>query len=116
MRFNSVFKVDFKEWKTVKMERENNLKDFKGREEELPKFGAGSEFGREAREEARKKKFGVSSRKYKADDQPWIIKANGKGGKKYKGIREGGISQNASYYVFTHAPDGAIEAFPLQEW
>lgn len=32
------------------------------------------------------------------------------------GIREGGVSENASYYVFTHAADGAIEAFPLQEW
>jgi hypothetical protein len=26
------------------------------------------------------------------------------------------VAENASYYVFTHAPDGAIEAFPLQEW
>lgn len=32
------------------------------------------------------------------------------------GIREGGISENAAYYVFTHAEDGAIEAFPLHEW
>lgn len=32
------------------------------------------------------------------------------------GIREGGVSENAAYYVFTHAADGAIEAFPLQEW
>lgn len=34
----------------------------------------------------------------------------------FLGIREGGVSENASYYVFTHAPDGAIEAFPLHEW
>jgi transcription initiation factor TFIIF subunit alpha len=26
------------------------------------------------------------------------------------------VAENASYYVFTHAPDGVIEAFPLQEW
>lgn len=32
------------------------------------------------------------------------------------GIREGGVSNNTAYYVFTHAEDGAIEAFPLQEW
>jgi transcription initiation factor TFIIF subunit alpha len=35
---------------------------------------------------------------------------------RFKGIREGGVSENAAYYVFTHAPDGAIEAYPLQEW
>ncbi|XP_001607159.1 general transcription factor IIF subunit 1 [Nasonia vitripennis] len=116
MRFNAVLKVDFKEWKNVKLERENNMKDFRGADEEMPKFGAGSEFGRDAREEARRKKFGITSRKYKPDDQPWILKANGKTGKKFKGIREGGISENAAYYVFTHAPDGAIEAFPLHEW
>lgn len=116
MRFNSVLKVDFKDWKQVKMERENNMKDFRGIDEEMPKFGAGSEFGRDAREEARRKKFGIASRKYKSEDQPWILKANGKNGKKFKGIREGGISENAAYYVFTHAPDGAIEAFPLHEW
>lgn len=56
------------------------------------------------------------TRKYKPDDQPWILKAGGSCGKKFKGIREGGVSENAAYYVFTHAPDGAIEAFPLNEW
>lgn len=50
----------------------------------LSRFGAGSEFGREAREEARRKKFGIVARKYKPDDQPWILKAGGgKSGKKY---------------------------------
>lgn len=99
------------------MERENNMKEYKGFiEEEQPKFGAGSEFGREAKEEARKKKLGIISRKYKADDQPWILKSCGSTVKKFKGIREGGVSENASYYVFTHAADGAIEAYPLHEW
>ena len=32
------------------------------------------------------------------------------------GVREGGVAENASYYVFTQAPDGAFEAFPIQEW
>ena len=49
----------------------------------LLRFGAGSEFGREAREEARRKKFGIVSRKYRPDDQPWILKSGGsKNGKK----------------------------------
>lgn len=46
------------------------------------RFGAGSEYGREAKEEARRKKFGIVSKKYKPDDQPWILKAGGKTGKK----------------------------------
>lgn len=116
MRFNATLNVDFSKWTQVKMERENNMKEYKGLEEEMPKFGAGSEFGRDAREEARRKKFGITSRKYKPEDQPWILKSGGKTGKKFKGIREGGVSENAAYYVFTHAPDGAIEAFPLHEW
>lgn len=116
MRFNATLNVDFTKWTQVKMERENNMKEYKGVEEEMPKFGAGSEFGRDAREEARRKKYGITSKKYKPEDQPWILKSGGKTGKKFKGIREGGISENAAYYVFTHAADGAIEAFPLHEW
>ncbi|CAK1600295.1 unnamed protein product [Parnassius mnemosyne] len=116
MRFNATLNVDFAKWTHVKMERENNIKEFKGIEEEMPKFGAGSEYGRDMREEARRKKFGIISRKYKPEDQPWILKVGGKTGKKFKGIREGGVSENAAYYVFTHAADGAIDAYPLQEW
>lgn len=48
----------------------------------LCRFGAGSEYGRDVREEARRKKFGIISRKYKPEDQPWILKVGGKTGKK----------------------------------
>ncbi|XP_047037736.1 general transcription factor IIF subunit 1 isoform X1 [Helicoverpa zea] len=116
MRFNATLNVDFAKWSHVKMERENNIKEFKGLDEDMPKFGAGSEYGRDVREEARRKKFGIISRKYKPEDQPWILKVGGKTGKKFKGIREGGVSEHAAYYVFTHAADGAIDAYPLQEW
>ncbi|XP_073973963.1 transcription factor IIFalpha [Rhodnius prolixus] len=116
MRFSSISNVDFMKWGQVKMERENNIKEYKTFEEEQPKYGAGSEYGREAREEARRKKFGIITRKYKPEDQPWILKIGGKTGKKFKGIREGGVAENASYYVFTHAADGGIEAYPLTEW
>lgn len=116
MRFNSVLNVDFSKWAQVKMERENNLKEFKGPDDDQPKFGAGSEFGRDAKEEARRKKYGIITKKYRPEDQPWILRVGGKTGKKFKGIREGGVGENAAYYVFTHAPDGAIEAYPLHEW
>ncbi|XP_054722451.1 general transcription factor IIF subunit 1-like, partial [Uloborus diversus] len=115
MRFNSSQKIDVAKWTSVKMERENNLKEFKS-EEDLPKYGAGSEFGREQREESRRKKYGIISKKYNPDDQPWILKLGGKGGRKYKGIREGGVTENASYYVFTQAADGTFEAYPVEEW
>lgn len=58
------------------------MKDFKSAYdiETLPKFGAGSEYGRDQREEARKKKFGVRIRKYNSDDQPWLLKLGGGAG------------------------------------
>lgn len=37
MRFNATLDVDFEKWSQVKMERENNMKEFKGIEEEMPK-------------------------------------------------------------------------------
>lgn len=115
MRFNATLNVDFAQWKMVKMERENNAKDYRGMEEDVPKFGAGSEYNRDLKEEVRRKKFGIISKKYKPEAQPWILKVD-KSGKKFKGIREGGVGENAAFYVFTHAPDKAIEAYPLHEW
>ncbi|KAI8044227.1 hypothetical protein M5D96_000378 [Drosophila gunungcola] len=94
MRFNATLNVDFAQWRNVKLERENNMKEFRGMEEDQPKF----------------------ARKYRPEAQPWILKVGGKTGKKFKGIREGGVGENAAFYVFTHAPDGAIEAYPLTEW
>lgn len=108
--------VDFTTWKNVKMERENNMREYKGIDEELPKFGAGSEYNRDLKEEAKRKRAGIIARRYQPDAQPWILKSGGKTGKKFRGQREGGVSQNAAFYVFTHAPDGAIEAYPLNEW
>ncbi|XP_037928970.1 general transcription factor IIF subunit 1-like [Teleopsis dalmanni] len=116
MRYNATLNVDFATWRNVKLERENNMKEFRGMEEDVPKFGAGSEYNRDLREEVRRKKFGISAKKYRPEAQPWILKVGGKTGKKFKGIREGGVGENAAFYVFTHAPDGAIEAYPLHEW
>lgn len=90
MRFNANLRVDFTQWKNVKMERENNLKEFKGLDEDTPKFGAGSEYNRDLKEEARRKKYGIIAKKYKPEAQPWILKVGGKTGKKFRGIREGG--------------------------
>ena len=58
------------------MERENNLKEYKSAYDidTMPKFGAGSEYGREQKEEARRKKYGIQIKKYKPEDQPYIMK------------------------------------------
>jgi transcription initiation factor TFIIF subunit alpha len=37
MKFTSSVNVDFSKWTQVKMERENNMKEFRGTEEEMPK-------------------------------------------------------------------------------
>lgn len=115
MRFNATLNVDFGKWNAVKMERDLALQHNRAIEEEIPKFGAGSEYNRDLKEELRRKRFGINPKKFKPESQPWILKT-GKNGKKFRGIREGGVGENAAFYVFTNAPDKSIEAYPLNEW
>lgn len=63
----------------MKIERENNLKEYKTANDldTLPKFGAGSEYGRDQKEESRRKKYGIMLKKYNPDDQPWLLKIGG---------------------------------------
>jgi len=36
---------------------------------------------------------------------------------RFKGTREGGISENASFFIFMQCPDAkAFEAYPVEEW
>lgn len=100
MRFND--KLDFAEWKNVKMERENNMKDFRGMDEDVCKYK------RNIGEKVRHKKYG----KVKPEAQPWILKVgSSKTSNKFRGTRAGSVGENAAFYVFKHAPDGAIEAY-----
>ncbi|GFN77057.1 general transcription factor iif subunit 1 [Plakobranchus ocellatus] len=121
MKFGTASNVDFAKLgdQSVKMERENTLKEYKTANDldTMPKFGAGSEYGRDQKEESRRKKYGIMLKRYNPDDQPWHLKiGSGKQAKRYKGVREGTISENTSYYIFTKAADGAFEAFPVEEW
>lgn len=68
----------------ARMERDMSARRIYG-EEETPEGGAGSEFGKKQREEARRKKFGIVTREFKVEDQPWILKVNGKAGKRCVG-------------------------------
>lgn len=121
MKFGTGAPIDFSKMgeQSIKIERENNFKEYKSANdlETMPKFGAGSEYGRDLKEESRRKKYGIMLKRYSPEDQPWTLKVgSGKNTKKYKGVREGSILENTSYYVFTKAADGAFEAFPVEEW
>ena len=52
--------------------------------------------------------------KYNPEDQPWLLQEDGPGGRKYKGVKEGGVTENTSYYIFQQAGSGAFEAFPIE--
>jgi len=117
MKFNASLNIDFSKWTQARMVRENNQKILNLQpQDDDPKFGAGSVFGKDVKEEARRKKLGITRRVYDPEAQPWLMRLGGKGGKKYKGIREGGVSNNTTFYVFTHGKDGAFEAFPIKDW
>ncbi|XP_053320788.1 general transcription factor IIF subunit 1-like [Spea bombifrons] len=115
MAFNAEDKVDFSTWNQARMERDLSAKKMY-QEEELPDSGAGSEFNRKQREESRRKKYGIILKEFKTEDQPWVLRVNGKAGRRYKGVKKGGVTENASYYIFTQCPDGAFEAFPVSNW
>lgn len=133
MRFTSGGNVDVKKWKTcgekVKLEREGgNRPDRQSEIDNEPRFGAGSEFGRIERKEAREARF----RPRKVREQPWSLtiessdrsleqsrtsaECRTNDAKKFSGKKDGGVMDNSSYYVFFQAEDGAFEAFPVNEW
>ncbi|KAI4877773.1 hypothetical protein NFI96_009911 [Prochilodus magdalenae] len=115
MAFNAGDKVSCSTWTQARMERDMSNRRMYG-EEESAEGAAGSEFGKKQREEARRKKYGIITKEFKVEDQPWILKVNGKAGRRFKGLKKGGVTENASYYIFTQCADGAFEAFPVHSW
>ncbi|XP_028310573.1 general transcription factor IIF subunit 1 isoform X2 [Gouania willdenowi] len=115
MAFNAGDRVNCSTWTQARMERDMSARRIYGDDESAEGAG-GSEFGKKQRDEARRRKYGIITKEFKAEDQPWILKVNGKGGKRFKGLRKGGVTENASYYIFTQCPDGAFEAFPVNGW
>uniref|UniRef100_A0A673MG58 Transcription initiation factor IIF subunit alpha n=1 Tax=Sinocyclocheilus rhinocerous TaxID=307959 RepID=A0A673MG58_9TELE len=115
MAFNAGDKVSCSTWTQARMERDMSNRRIYG-EEETQEGAAGSEFGKKQREEARRKKYGIVTKEFKVEDQPWILKVNGKAGRRFKGLKKGGVTENASYYIFTQCADGAFEAFPVHSW
>merc|ERR1719464_2143327 len=60
------------------MIRENNKKEFKGPEEDMPKYGAGSEYGREEREELDEKSMDTPAGNTTPTCSPWLMRIGGK--------------------------------------
>lgn len=120
LKFNANLNVDVTQWSNVAMAREDNASVYVNPDDQ-PKSGVGSEFGKQTRDEARRKKLGYDSKRYKREDQPWLLNVNtvtptSKSTKKYRGIREGGVTQNADFWVFVKAGEGVFDAYPVDEW
>lgn len=120
LRFHSADRPDLSSGLEVFMQRENNLKQFRSVNNlaDLPDRGAGSEFGREAKEEARLKKYGIVRESYRPDDQPWVMTVGkGKTGRRrFKGVKEGSVANNVEYFVFCQCKDGNFDAYPVHAW
>ncbi|KAF7233655.1 hypothetical protein EG68_05863 [Paragonimus skrjabini miyazakii] len=120
LRFHSADHPDLSSGLELFMQRENNLKQFRSVHNlsDTPERGAGSEFGREAKEEARLRKYGIIRESYRPDDQPWIMTVGkGKTGRRrFKGVREGSVSENVEYFVFCQCKDGNFDAYPVHTW
>ncbi|KAL5108505.1 General transcription factor IIF subunit 1 [Taenia crassiceps] len=103
----------------VFIQRENNLRQYKASHNivDAPTRGAGSEFGQEAREEARLRKLGIVRQGYRAEDQPWLLTVGkGRTAKRYRGVKEGSVSANVRHFVFCQTKDGNFDAYPVHEW
>lgn len=114
MRFQST-KVDFSSITKAQMSRQTDAIEER-ESENMPTYGAGSEFGRERREEARKKRFGFVPKPKNPEAAPWNLRLGGKTGKRFTGRKEAGINENSSYYILTQCEDGAFEAVPVNNW
>ncbi|KAI8510098.1 General transcription factor IIF subunit 1 [Branchiostoma belcheri] len=115
MRFAANSGVDMSTWREANMERETSTMDIY-KDETMPEYGEGSEYGRKWREEARQKKYGINKTKLKLEDQPWLLKIGGKGGKRFVGRKEGGINEASSYFVFRQTGNKTFEACPVESW
>ncbi|KHJ76190.1 hypothetical protein OESDEN_24190, partial [Oesophagostomum dentatum] len=75
------------------------------------------EYGKAAREEARRKKYGRQAKSYKLDNQPWhlsFVEPDGRT-RKMKSIREGGAGEHADYWVFLKSGEEFL-AYKVDDW
>ncbi|EYC43714.1 hypothetical protein Y032_0483g2298 [Ancylostoma ceylanicum] len=119
LKFNGMDRVDTSRWSVdsmVQMEREDN-KSVTLSTQAVQEYGEGSEYGKAAREEARRKKYGRQAKSYKLDNQPWhlsFIEQDGRT-RKMKSIREGGAGEHADYWVFLKSGEEFL-AYKVDDW
>ncbi|KAK6059359.1 SCO1/SenC, partial [Cooperia oncophora] len=119
LKFNGMDRVDTSKWtidSMVHMEREDN-KNVTLSTQTVQEYGEGSEYGKAAREEARRKKYGRQARSYKLDNQPWhlsFVESDGRT-RKMKSIREGGAGEHADYWVFLKSGEEFL-AYKVDDW
>uniref|UniRef100_A0A914WUE1 Transcription initiation factor IIF subunit alpha n=1 Tax=Plectus sambesii TaxID=2011161 RepID=A0A914WUE1_9BILA len=121
LKFNESLGVDVGNWSAsgtnVRMVREDN-RTVKASTATKQDYGAGSEFGRAARDEARRKKYGRQLRGYHHDDQPWRLSIEATDGKvrRFRSIRDAGAGDHADYWVFLKSGEGLFDAFKVDDW
>ncbi|KAI1715267.1 transcription initiation factor IIF, alpha subunit (TFIIF-alpha) domain-containing protein [Ditylenchus destructor] len=118
LKFNGPLNVDPVNWPTkeIAMEREDN-KAVVQTGEIKQEFGEGSEYGKAAREEARRKRLGRQARMYAHDNQPWrlTVKDGEAKPRQFRSLREGGAGEHADYWVFLKAGDD-FHAHKISNW
>lgn len=121
MMFNGMDNVDTSKWtadSNVTMEREDN-RGVVMATQSVQEYGEGSEYGKAAREEARRKKFGRQSKSYHLDNQPWRLSYTEPDGRQrqMRGIREGGANEHSDYWVFLKPNQSSeFKAYKVDEW
>lgn len=120
MRFNDNLNVDFTTWqeKKVMMKREDNRSNMATSVTQQD-YGAGSVYGRAAREEARRKRYGRQVRNYHKDRQPWLLNIKDiehfdVKEKKYRSIVDS-TGDHADYWVFVKEGDCFV-ATKVTDW
>ncbi|GMT15083.1 hypothetical protein PFISCL1PPCAC_6380, partial [Pristionchus fissidentatus] len=119
LKFNSSIKIDPTTWANpecdIRMEREENRQITSGLAA-VQEFGEGSEYGKAAREEARRKKLGRRANQYSIDKQPWRMKIKEGDGKEKRlhSIREG-AGTHADYWLFLKSGE-EFHAYKVDDW
>ncbi|KAE9419159.1 hypothetical protein Angca_009835, partial [Angiostrongylus cantonensis] len=119
LKFNGMDRVDTSRWSVdsmVQMEREDN-RSVALSTQSVQEYGEGTEYGKAARDEARRKKYGRQAKSYKLDNQPWNLSFLEPDGRlrKMKSIREGGAGEHADYWVFLKSGEEFL-AYKVDDW
>ncbi|KAI6220468.1 Transcription initiation factor IIF subunit alpha [Aphelenchoides besseyi] len=121
LQFNGPLKVEPAAWtrQSIQFAREDNRAHTVGPSEIKQDYGEGSIYGRAAREEQRRKKYGRQSRSYHHDRQPWQLLIRDETAEKkdrwFRSVCEGGAGEHSDYWVFLKSGTN-FEAHKVDDW